>query len=232
MRAIELVCLDVGGVMYGDEVYRVAVRRALRELGAAMTDAEFDAAYEQCRREQDGSFRRKLAARFLPEPGTGRLDPNAAAEEVGRRASAHWSYPAEALEPDVMPCLRELTGRGYRLAVVANQPRSVRDALRRDGLDGFFDAWAISEELGVEKPDPRIFEHALTQTGVTPQRAVMVGDRLDYDIVPARAAGMRGVWVLRGEAPDEPSAEQLAVPGAAISSLAELTGALEALATS
>ena len=38
----------------------------------------------------------------------------------------------------------------------------------------------------------------------------MVGDRLDYDVRPAKAAGMRAVWVLRGEAPDDPTPEQLA----------------------
>ena len=57
----------------------------------------------------------------------------------------------------------------------------------------------------------------------------MVGDRLDYDVRPARAAGMRAVWVLRGEAPDDPTAEQLAEADAAIHDLAELPSALEAL---
>ncbi len=44
----------------------------------------------------------------------------------------------------------------------------------------------------------------------------MVGDRLDYDVRPAKAAGMRAVWVLRGEAPDDPTPEQLAEADAAI----------------
>lgn len=229
MSGIELVCLDVGGVMYSGAVYRRAILRALRELGASMSDAEFDAAYEECRREQRGSFRRRLAARFLPGPGPETFDLDAATEDVRRRASAHWSYPPEALEADVLPCLHQLRDRGYRLAVVANQPSAVRGALRRDGLDGFFEVWAISEEIGVEKPDSGILEHALTGTGTAPDRAAMVGDRLDYDIVPAQAAGLRAVWVLRGEAPPEPAAEQLAVPDATIHTLAELAGALEAL---
>jgi putative hydrolase of the HAD superfamily len=55
----------------------------------------------------------------------------------------------------------------------------------------------------------------------------MVGDRLDYDVRPARRAGMRTVWVLRGEAPDDPTPEQLAEADVAIRGLDELPGALE-----
>jgi FMN phosphatase YigB (HAD superfamily) len=51
---------------------------------------------------------------------------------------------------------------------------------------------------------------------------VMIGDRLDYDVRPAKAAGMRTVWVLRGEAPDEPTLEQLAEPDAAVLDLTEV----------
>ena len=55
----------------------------------------------------------------------------------------------------------------------------------------------------------------------------MVGDRLDYDVRPARRAGMKAVWVLRGEAPDDPTPEQLAEADVAIRGLDELPAALE-----
>jgi putative hydrolase of the HAD superfamily len=54
----------------------------------------------------------------------------------------------------------------------------------------------------------------------------MVGDRLDYDVRPARRAGMHTVWVLRGEAPDEPTPEQLAEAELSIRGLDELPGVL------
>jgi FMN phosphatase YigB (HAD superfamily) len=60
-------------------------------------------------------------------------------------------------------------------------------------------------------------------------RAVMVGDRLDYDVRPARRAGMRTVWLLRGEAPTEPTTAQLAEADAAIRSLDELPATLLAM---
>jgi putative hydrolase of the HAD superfamily len=58
----------------------------------------------------------------------------------------------------------------------------------------------------------------------------MVGDRLDYDILPAKEAGMRTVWVLRGEAPDQPTSEQLAVPDVAVEDLRGIVAVIARLA--
>lgn len=220
MGDLEVVFLDIGGVLYGDAGYREALRRALRELGASFTDEAFDAEYAACRRDQSGSFRRRLAHRFLGS--------EADLEAVERHAGGWWHYTREDLEPDALPALRALSGR-YRLGVVANQPSTVRRALERDGLDGFFELRTVSEDVGLEKPDPRIFAHALELADVAGERAVMVGDRLDYDVRPAKAAGMRAVWLLRGEAPDEPTVQQLSEADAAIASLTELPRTLERL---
>jgi putative hydrolase of the HAD superfamily len=217
---IDIVFLDIGGVLYDDTVYARAWHRALRDAGATFSDEQFDAVYTRARAEQSGSFRRKLAAAFLPD---------ADLRELERLASRYWSYPPTALYDDVLPCLAELRDR-YRLGVIANQPGEVRSALARDGLDASFEVWGVSDELGVGKPDPALFELSVRTAGVAPGAAVMVGDRLDYDVRPAKAVGMRTVWMLRGEAPDEPTFEQLAEADAAIRGLAELPGTLERLA--
>ena len=216
---LEMVFLDIGGVLYDDSIYARSWERALRELGATFSDQEFDDEYRAARAAQSGSFRRRLTERFLPEADF------AAVEEVAGR---YWAYPSEALLPDVKPCLHALAGR-YRLGIVANQPAHVRQAMKRDGVDEFFEVWGVSGDVGIEKPDPRLFAHVLYVAGVPPPRAAMVGDRLDYDVRPARAAGMKAVWVLRGEAPDEPTSEQLQEPDACIRSLGELPSILEQL---
>jgi putative hydrolase of the HAD superfamily len=68
--------------------------------------------------------------------------------------------------------------------------------------------------------------HVLDTARIEPARAAMIGDRLDYDVRPAKEAGMRTVWVLRGEAPDEPTESQLAEPDAAVQDLTEVPDVL------
>jgi putative hydrolase of the HAD superfamily len=215
-----MVFFDIGGVMYDDTIYARAMHTALRALGGSFTDEEFDEVYRSARAAQAGSFRRLLARRFLgPDADMGALEAE---------ASRHWAYPPEALHDDVLPCLDALAG-SYRLGVIANQPSAVKEALRRDGLVRYFEVWGVSDDVGIEKPDPALFTHVLEEAVVEPSMSVMVGDRLDYDVRPAKAAGMHAVWVLRGEAPDNPTREQLAEADASVGGLLELPSALAKL---
>jgi FMN phosphatase YigB (HAD superfamily) len=217
---IRVVLLDIGGVMYDDSVYARSWSRALRASGASFTDEEFEAEYAAARAAQSGSFRRRLTERFL--------GPEADIAPVERLASETWAYPTQALYPDVLPCLEALAGR-YRLGILANQPSLVREALARDGIERFMEVWGVSDDVGFAKPDPRLFAHVLYLAGEAPPHVVMVGDRLDYDVRPARRTGMRTVWLLRGEAPDDPTPEQLAEADAAVHGLDELPAALARL---
>ncbi|MDH4111057.1 MAG: HAD family hydrolase [Actinomycetota bacterium] len=214
---LEMVFFDIGGVMYDDSVYARSWQRALRESGAEFTDEAFDLEYAAARAAQSESFRRRLTRRFL--------GPDADLASVEARASRYWAYPPSALYPDVVPCLEAIEGR-FRLGVIANQPSSVRAAMERDGLTRFFEVWGVSDDLGLSKPDPKLFSHVLYTAGVSPARTAMVGDRLDYDVRPARTAGMRSVWVLRGEAPDDPTPAQLDETDAWVNDLAEVPDVL------
>jgi len=93
----------------------------------------------------------------------------------------------------------ELRRAGYLVGLVADtRPNTYRNVLRQHGLWRAFDVLAISEELGCEKPDPRMFEAALRGFGLRPDeanRAVMVGNNLARDVRGAKAAGMKTVWL-------------------------------------
>ena len=80
----------------------------------------------------------------------------------------------------------------------------------------------MSDDLGLQKPDPKLFTHVLSTAGIDPVRTAMIGDRLDYDVRPAKETGMRAVWVLRGEAPDHPTTSQLDEADAAVHDLTEI----------
>jgi putative hydrolase of the HAD superfamily len=216
---VEVVFFDVGGPLYGDRPYYEGLLAGIKESRPDADEDAFWEEFEACRRDQRGPFTQRLVLRFVEK---------ADAERVIERGKELWSYPPDSLQPDARAGLEALRGR-YRLGVLANQERWIRETLARDGLDGYFDVWALSAEVGVDKPDPRIFEHALTEAGSPPERCAMIGDRLDNDIAAAKAQGMRTVWLLRGEAPLDPSAEQLAVPDASVRTLLELPAALERL---
>src|SRR5262249_39741013 len=101
------------------------------------------------------------------------------------------------LYADALPAARALQERGYRTAIIANQPASRRDQLMAMGVAP--DGVAMSEALGVSKPHDRFYRRALELLGgPDPARVAHVGDRVDNDVVPARRNGLRSVWLRRG----------------------------------
>jgi len=103
------------------------------------------------------------------------------------------------LIPGAGELLRELKRRGYQLALVADgRPGTYSNVFRQHTLHELFDAFSISEEVGVEKPDARMFVTALDALGIEKAdygRTVMVGNRLDRDVGGANALGMISVWI-------------------------------------
>jgi FMN phosphatase YigB (HAD superfamily) len=213
---IEAVFFDVGGPIYDDRIYASALLSGLQQLGAEVSAEVFGQEYEHCRREQAG-FTRPLAERF----GVSR-------EALARAAACSWCYPPAALVPGSREILRHLAER-YRIGILGNQPRMTRLALERDGIAPYVDYWVLSGEVGVAKPDPAIFAYAVEIADCPAEKIAFVGNRLDNDIRPARLAGLRPVWLLQGEAPSEPTRDQLAEIGGigVVRSLDALVGELE-----
>src|SRR4029450_12791156 len=101
------------------------------------------------------------------------------------------------LRPDIDRLLRRLSGRGLKLGIVANQPQAARERLARAGIGDLFAYQGLSGLTGFSKPDPRAFQAAAETLGMTPAGCIMVGARIDNDIVPAKALGMAAI-LLRG----------------------------------
>lgn len=101
---------------------------------------------------------------------------------------------------DTLSTLTALKERGYTLGVVTNRHYGglpFQEDLRDIGLLNYFDArhMAISADLGVRKPNPAIFLHALDGLGFSPQEAAMVGDSLSADIGGAKRLNIFAVWM-------------------------------------
>ena len=117
-------------------------------------------------------------------------------EELAAKTAAGngWVVEADDLYPDALPVLGQLRRRGYRLAVMANQPLQAAPFLATLPVD----AVATSAEWELAKPDPRFFERICRTLGSPPADIAYVGDRVDNDVLPAKAAGMVAVHVRRG----------------------------------
>ena len=110
---------------------------------------------------------------------------------------AYGGFRADDLYPDALPTVQALCAAGYRVAIIANQPSIRGPELRSLGFDP--DVMAMSEEMGVHKPDPAFFARALELIGnPDPKSVAYVGDRVDNDVVPSLAAGIHPVWIRRG----------------------------------
>jgi HAD superfamily hydrolase (TIGR01509 family) len=98
--------------------------------------------------------------------------------------------------PEVLPTLRELRGRGVRMAVVSDSWPDLPALHAALGMGGFFEAYAISAELGCHKPDPRMYRHASDALGLPPGDCLFVDDDPSY-VAAAIALGYQGLTVLR-----------------------------------
>lgn len=108
-----------------------------------------------------------------------------------------WPVHLEKLYPQVPELLENLQQK-YHLGIIANQNAGTEDRLQQFGIREYFSLIAASGELGIAKPDLRIFEFAVQQAQCQPEEAIMIGDRLDNDIEPAGNLGMRTIWVKQG----------------------------------
>ena len=105
-----------------------------------------------------------------------------------------WYKELENPYPFTESVLAELSQK-YKLGIIANQSAGSEKRLENWGIGKYFDLVIASAEEGVEKPDSKIYQIALDRAGCESRNAVMVGDRLDNDIIPAKKIGMKTIWV-------------------------------------
>jgi HAD superfamily hydrolase (TIGR01549 family) len=106
------------------------------------------------------------------------------------------AYLPEDLYPDVRPSLERLKRQGYFVGIAGNQPADREEDLRAMNLPA--DLIATSAGWGVNKPYPEFFERVIHEAGCSPGEIVYVGDRVDNDVLPAAAAGLVPVHIIRG----------------------------------
>ena len=182
---------DLGYTLINEDA---AAAERLRQLSHALRTRGIHAPPADIRAALDAA-----AARFDPNPFGNAIRAFTQDDAVIRFARNSGRYPKE-LEtpyPQARALLERLSQR-YMLGVIANQPPGTAERLANYGLADYFAVCVSSGDAGVSKPDPAIFRLALTAADCAPADAVMIGDRLDNDIRPAKVLGFATVRVLQG----------------------------------
>jgi HAD superfamily hydrolase (TIGR01509 family) len=134
---------------------------------------------------------------------------------------------AVPLEPGAVEAMREACALGLRLAICSNTLVRCGEDYRKDmehyGIADCFEAYITSLDVGYGKPHPAMFEAALAALGTRPEETAMLGDRLDRDIVGARALRIRTIWRRLPDVTATPDP----VPDAEIATLWELGAVLQ-----
>lgn len=108
-----------------------------------------------------------------------------------------WQQEDEILYKDTAKCLKFLSEK-YKIGIIANQSLGTQKRLEQYGILQYIDLVIASAEEGISKPDRRIFEIALKRSGCEANNAIMIGDRIDNDIIPANLLGMYTIWIKQG----------------------------------
>jgi FMN phosphatase YigB (HAD superfamily) len=130
------------------------------------------------------------------------VDETTTYERWEAEGATEFVFADRDLHADALPCLRVLRARGLRLGAAGNMY-----AHHEDFLGPYVDFVGSSERWGVEKPAAGFFEHVIRDAGAPADEILYVGDRVDNDVLPARAAGLQAVRIRRGahahvESPD------------------------------
>jgi len=204
---IEAVFLDAGNTLVSIDFDRVSGELAALGLGCApmaVRRAEAAARPAVSRFVAERSTEGTDTFHFYLRAILRSLEPIASAgapalEEAASHLAVRLRFPGEShrlwrfVLPGVPEALGDLREMGLRLLVVSNSDGSIERGLAELGLRPYFTAVVDSAVVGFEKPDPRIFEHALERAGVLGARALHVGDLYHADVTGARAAGVNAL---------------------------------------
>lgn len=175
-QEIQWLFFDVGSTIMNEQI---AYEHRMRDI-ADSANISFEKIYEK-------------AIAYYKQNKKGDLE---VAKELGV-ALPKWHKEDEFLYEDAIQCFETLSKK-YKIGIIANQSMGTEERLGQQGILKYISLIIASAEEGVAKPDRKIFEIALERSNCKPVNAIMIGDRIDNDIVPAKRMGMNTIWIKQG----------------------------------
>ena len=221
-----LVLFDFGGTLDADgSRWSVRFHAAYQAAGGKQSFAAFDRAF----RESDRALERlagieRLGFRAMVDAQTGLLLPRLTdGAGLSARAIADQFHATTCAVVRRNEALLARLQQSYHLGVVSNFTGNLERCLEELGVMRYFAVVADSGRVGITKPDPRLFQHALSWPGLMTKPAWMVGDNFDSDIKPAAALGLSTAWL----APSTEKSRDKNLPTVRLTTLPDLAGVLD-----
>jgi HAD superfamily hydrolase (TIGR01509 family) len=192
-KMIKWIFFDIGNVILNDDpamaFFYHEIYQAIQQNGRHVTLDEVLAARERSILvERNGKHYEAVMKQFLGDGTWQKVD-----KRIRRALVENWAE-FSPLIPGIVPVIQSLAEK-FKLGIIANQPREVEEILENLGLWKYFQIHGISQVVGISKPDPRFFHWALDQAKCEAADAIMIGDRVDNDVKPARSIGMKTIWL-------------------------------------
>ncbi len=188
---IQWIFFDIGNVILNDDPAMVRIYTSIHEL---LNQNGMKVTFEELLRLREKLIIEEHDGRHFDTVGRHYLGDSRWPIEfhrIRKELTNDWARLSPLLQ-GVVPVIRNLHDN-FKLGLIANQPREVLNVLEGHQLLSCFDVRAISGDIGLRKPDSKIFEYALNAAGCIASEAIMIGDRIDNDIIPAKRLGMRTI---------------------------------------
>lgn len=224
VHRIKAVLFDVGGPLdtetIMDREIDEQIKLSFRNNGIAISDGE----YEVVNKWAIDSFAAKTYHSIMWKIAQGDMDlimrvENELMETVPQRNESRGDFELREGMPEL---LAELHSEGLLLGLAANHPADTVTKMERFGIAQYFTYQEVSGTIKLRKPDPRLLLHSCDGLGVHPAEAIMVGDRIDNDIVPARMLGMAAIRFVSGRHAEQQPRSWNEAPHADVYSAEEL----------
>ncbi|MGQ4833578.1 MAG: HAD family hydrolase [Candidatus Asgardarchaeia archaeon] len=137
----------------------------------------------------------------------------------------YWSVVFENIKPypDVVPTLTTLKDMGIRIGILSDGLIEIqKKRLKALGISRFFEFTIFSEEVGINKPSPKLFRYALHVANANPKNSAMVGDNIKTDVYGANRVGMTSIWIRRGRFKDVSPSSNKEIPKFVIDKLDQI----------
>jgi putative hydrolase of the HAD superfamily len=225
---IKAVLFDVGGPLdtetIMDREIDEQIKASFRSNGTAISDDE----YEAVNRWAVDVFAAKTYHSIMWKIAQGDMKliervESELMDTVPHRNELRGDFELREGIPEL---LAQLADEGLLLGLAANQPADTVTKMERFGIAQYFTYREVSGSINLRKPDPRLLLHSCEGLGVEPQEAIMIGDRIDNDIVPARMLGMAAIRFVSGRHSEQQPRSWNEAPHADVRTVEELGEAI------